>query len=179
MGSYRDATASLITTFEQHKGFFVPRIAYLYERLSSLVRQCRQLQQTGDQARGAQQLQQELLRLFGVRVQVPSQRQLSMLAALIRHVLVADMTMRRQLSVAKHADEFDVLALDAGLQQLSRSLPDMVCLLELRYFARLSLMEVAQELDVSVTVIKRDLRLGKAWLLAGLSSHEVMVRSVE
>jgi hypothetical protein len=182
-GGYQDAVASLIATFESNKPFFAARIAELYQQLSNEVRYCRRLLHAGKQTFAHAQLQENLFRLFGVRVHIPSGRQLSVLAGIIRHVLVAGADMHRhvverggaQLLVnevgrqshpAIASGKPDLLALDDKLVELSAWFPQGTCVLELRYFARLGLRDIAAELEVDTEAIRRDIRLAKAWLIA-------------
>lgn len=66
-------------------------------------------------------------------------------------------------------DRVDVLDLDAALDALAHLDPRKCRLVELRYFAGLTLEEAARVLEISVETAKRDWRLAKAWLLARLS----------
>ena len=68
--------------------------------------------------------------------------------------------------VAGHADEqvADVLAIDEALQRLAALDADQVRIIELRYFAGLTVEETAQVLDRSPRTVKREWRLAKAWL---------------
>lgn len=58
----------------------------------------------------------------------------------------------------------DVLALDAALDKLSRLDPRQGQLVELRFFAGLTVDETATVLDVSPITVKRDWALARAWL---------------
>ena len=63
----------------------------------------------------------------------------------------------------------DVLALDQALSDLS-SLDERLCrVVELRFFAGLSIAEAAEALDVSSATVERDWTVAKAWLLQRLS----------
>ena len=63
----------------------------------------------------------------------------------------------------------NVLALDEALTDLT-SLDERLCrVVELRYFAGLSIDEAAQALDVSHATVERDWTVAKAWLLQRLS----------
>ena len=63
----------------------------------------------------------------------------------------------------------DVLALDQALTDLA-ALDDRLCrVVELRYFAGLSIAETADALDVSTATVERDWTVAKAWLLQRLS----------
>jgi RNA polymerase sigma factor (TIGR02999 family) len=66
-------------------------------------------------------------------------------------------------------DGVDVLDLDAALDALAQLDPRKSRLVELRYFAGLTLEESARVLAISVETAKRDWRMAKAWLLARLS----------
>jgi RNA polymerase sigma-70 factor (ECF subfamily) len=69
----------------------------------------------------------------------------------------------------RDADGVEVLDLDAALDALARLDPRKGRLVELRYFAGLTLEEAARVLEISVETAKRDWRMAKAWLLAQLS----------
>jgi len=63
----------------------------------------------------------------------------------------------------------EVLALDEALTELA-SLDERVgCVVELRFFAGLSIAETADALDVSPVTVERDWTVAKAWLLQRLS----------
>ena len=57
-----------------------------------------------------------------------------------------------------------VLALDDALQRLAELDPGQARLVELRFFAGMTLDEVAQVLGVSPSTVVRDWRLARAWL---------------
>jgi len=65
--------------------------------------------------------------------------------------------------------DLDVLALDEALTELGRDDPRQAQLVELRFFAGLSLGEAAQTLEVSVATANRDWRFARAWLFNRLS----------
>jgi len=69
----------------------------------------------------------------------------------------------------RDADGVEVLDLDAALDALARLDPRKSRLVELRYFAGLTLEEAARVLQISVETAKRDWRMAKAWLFAQLS----------
>ncbi len=76
----------------------------------------------------------------------------------------------------READAVEVLDLDAALDALARLDPRKSRLVELRYFAGLTLEEAARVLEISVETAKRDWRMAKAWLLAQLSPPPDAVR---
>jgi RNA polymerase sigma-70 factor, ECF subfamily len=58
----------------------------------------------------------------------------------------------------------DIVAIDEALERLAARDPDQVRIIELRFFAGLSVEETAHVLDRSPRTIKREWRLAKAWL---------------
>lgn len=74
------------------------------------------------------------------------------------------------LSLEAAADESgessvaDIVAIDDALQRLSARDPEQVRIIELRFFAGLSVEETAGVLGRSPRTIKREWRLAKAWL---------------
>ena len=64
--------------------------------------------------------------------------------------------------------DVDVLALEDALGELATLDPDKVRLVELRFFAGLSLEETAEVLGVSPSTVSREWRLARAWLLRRL-----------
>jgi RNA polymerase sigma factor (TIGR02999 family) len=99
-------------------------------------------------------------------------------AQVMRHVLIDHARRRRYLKrgvdpqrvsfaeAALMSDERagELLALDEALNNLAKLDPRKGRLVELRYFAGLSLEETAAVLDVSVMTVRRDWRAAKAWL---------------
>jgi RNA polymerase sigma factor (TIGR02999 family) len=65
--------------------------------------------------------------------------------------------------------DFDVVALDLALDELATFDPEKAKLVELRYFAGLSIPETAETLGVSPTTIKREWAIARAWLYERLS----------
>lgn len=178
---YRDQVAAITSVFEQHQVFFGARIPYLYEQLGSLVHRCRQLQRLGKRAQARQLLDEELYKLFGVTAEVADDRPLSVLAGVMRHVLISGVRLQQPLAITNEvsfaADEvgkqmgaamqgggMTLLVLDARLNHLAGWLPEHVSLLEMRYFARLGLRDTGRELGIAVDLIKRELRFARAVL---------------
>ena len=75
----------------------------------------------------------------------------------------AMITLDERLSVPLQKNA-DVLALDDALTSLAASDERKAKVIELRYFAGLSVEETAQALGVSVATIGREQRLAEAWL---------------
>ena len=67
--------------------------------------------------------------------------------------------------------EFDVLALEEALSSLEKLDPRQAKIVELRFFGGLSIEEVAHVLKVSVTTVKREWTIAKAWFQRELSKE--------
>ena len=67
--------------------------------------------------------------------------------------------------------EPDLVALDDALQRLGAIHPRKVEVVELRFFAGLTLEETAEALHVSTDTVKRDWRFAKLWLLRALGGE--------
>lgn len=65
----------------------------------------------------------------------------------------------------------DILALDAALEKLGRVDPRQSRLVEMRFFAGLTVEETAAALEVAPITVKRDWALARAWLFRELQ-HE-------
>lgn len=66
----------------------------------------------------------------------------------------------------------DVLALDEALDRLAAVDPQQSRVVELRFFAGLSVEETAEALDISPATVKRDWATARLWLYNELSPHE-------
>jgi len=67
--------------------------------------------------------------------------------------------------------DFDLMALDDALQDLAKLDPQQGRLVELRYFAGLSIEESAEVLGISPATVKREWTAAKAWLYRELSAR--------
>jgi RNA polymerase sigma factor (TIGR02999 family) len=66
----------------------------------------------------------------------------------------------------------ELLALDEALDKLARFAPRKCRVVELRFFAGLSIREAAEAMDVSTDIVKREWRTAKLWLLHELGGAE-------
>jgi RNA polymerase sigma factor (TIGR02999 family) len=67
--------------------------------------------------------------------------------------------------------DVDVLIVDEALEELKRLDPRQEQILSLRCFAGMSVDETARALEVSCTTVKREWRMGRAWLHRRLERH--------
>lgn len=71
--------------------------------------------------------------------------------------------------IASESRSIDVLALDEALSRLAALDPRQAKIVELRYFAGLSVEETAEVTGLSPTTIKREWAMARAWLHAELT----------
>ena len=105
-------------------------------------------------------------------------------ARLMRQILV-DQARRRQagkrggdvtvlgmnaVTIAVSGNTVDVLAVNAALDELATFDPQQTRIVELRFFAGLTIAEAADALGVSHATIERDWVMAKSWLYARLKS---------
>ena len=66
--------------------------------------------------------------------------------------------------------EIDILALDAALEELATIRPELARVVELRYFAGLSIEETAEATSQSTATVGRHWRTARAWLYTRLDA---------
>ena len=69
------------------------------------------------------------------------------------------------------AENFDVVALDVALENLEKIFPQQARIVELRFYAGLTIDETASVLGVSAATISREWTMARAWLRRALSSR--------
>ena len=62
----------------------------------------------------------------------------------------------------------DLLALDQALKRLASFVPDQTGIVEMKFFAGLSIEETAEAMGVSPATVKREWAVAKAWLFVEL-----------
>lgn len=70
---------------------------------------------------------------------------------------------------AAAADNFDVVALDVALESLEKVYPQQAKIVELRFYAGLTIDETAEVLGISAATISREWTMARAWLRRALS----------
>ncbi len=70
------------------------------------------------------------------------------------------------------AVELDVVALDDALSRLAKLDPQQARIIELRFFAGLSIEETAEALSISPATVKRDWTTARAWLYREMTSKQ-------
>ena len=74
---------------------------------------------------------------------------------------------------ARSEEPLDLIALDKALEGLAAIDPRKVRVVELRYFAGLSVDETAQVLNVSLDTVARDWRMARTWLARELRGQRL------
>lgn len=113
-------------------------------------------------------------------------------AAIMRHILV-DHARRRQSDKrggdrtritlteslgAPEDDRLDVVLLDEAMTRLEAIYPQQSRIVELRFFAGLTIEETAESLRISPATVKREWTMAKAWLRRALTAPTPLRRSV-
>ncbi len=80
------------------------------------------------------------------------------------------LVLNEELLLSDATDPLDLLALDDVLSRLSQLNERHARVVELRYFAGLSVEETAEVLGVSTATVKNDWRVARAWLTIQLES---------
>jgi RNA polymerase sigma factor (TIGR02999 family) len=70
----------------------------------------------------------------------------------------------------------DLEALDDCLNDLASTDPQQARIVELRYFAGLSIEETAEALSISTATVKRDWAVARAWLRREMTGHQAASR---
>jgi len=79
------------------------------------------------------------------------------------------LTLDEGVAVASQRD-VDVIALDTALERLAAMDEQQARIVELRFFAGLSIEETAEVLEISPATVKRDWAMARAWLFRELGS---------
>ena len=158
----------------------------MHDELRKIARRCMRGERRNHSLQATALLNEAYLRLVDVRrVNWQNRTHFFAIAAqVMRRVLVDHARARAagkrganaripldQVEVGIAAPEVDVLALDAALEKLASVDRRQSELVELRYFAGLTVEETAAALDVAPITVKRDWALAKAWLFRELQGQ--------
>ncbi len=160
-------------------------VPLVYDELRRLARHCLAGQRPDHTLQSTALVHEAYLRLVGhTSVRLDDRVHFFAVAAqLMRRILVdharkkgagkrggarVTMTLNEELAPAKERD-LDVVALDDALNELSRMNPKHGRIVELRFFAGLSIEETAQAMEISPATVKRDWAVARAWLYRELA----------
>ncbi len=84
-----------------------------------------------------------------------------------------DKVFLEEASIVSKARPADVVALDEALTRLAQLDAQQARLVELRFFAGLSIEETAEVMEISPATVKRHWNVAKAWLARELARRPV------
>jgi RNA polymerase sigma factor (TIGR02999 family) len=183
----RDVTALLQAWSEGEPGAFDELLPLLYAELRREAERQMRLQAPGHTLSATALVHEAYLRLAGQEpARTPKRAQFfSMASKVMRSVLVdyargkhrekrggdaRPVTLGAADDIADASPDADVLALDEALTRLAEFDADKSRLVELRYFAGLTIEETAEVLHVSPATVKREWVAARAWLSRELTA---------
>lgn len=163
-------------------------IPLVYDELRRVARRCLRRERAGHTMQTTTLVHEAYLRLIDAsRVPWEDRAHFFAIAAqLMRRVLV-DRARRRHFQkrggsltrvildeamIVSPERDADLLALDEALERLGQFAPRKCRVVELRFFAGLSIEETAVALGISTDIVKREWRTAKLWLLHELGGSE-------
>ncbi len=183
--SPEDVTALLLKWTQGDEAALEQLMPLVYEELRRMARQCLRRERTGHTMQTTTLVHEAYLRLVDAG-RVPWQDRghfFAIAARLMRRVLVDDARKRNyqkrgagltrisldEAMVLTPERDAEVIALDEALDRLTQFAPRKCEVVELRFFAGLSVEETAAALRVSTDTVKREWRTAKLWLLHELT----------
>jgi RNA polymerase sigma factor (TIGR02999 family) len=186
-GHGREPISQLLTDWANHDPAARERLVpIVYEELRRLAHHYMRGERGGHTLQTTALVNEVYLRLAGIDAMHWRDRAhfFAMAATLMRRVLVDYARQRGRdkrgagvsvTSLDEHAiapqPAVDIVALDEALERLSAVDPQQGRVVELRFFAGLSVKETAEALGVSAATVKRDWATAKLWLY-----HELTTR---
>lgn len=160
----------------------------VYSELRRLARRCLRRERAGHTMQTTTLVHEAYFRLVDA-ARVPWRDRahfFAMSARLMRRVLVDEARRRRfqkrggnftrisldEAMMVSPERDADVLALDEALDRLAKFAPRKCEVVELRFFAGLSIEETATAMGISSDIVKREWRTAKLWLLHELGGAE-------
>jgi len=160
----------------------------LYDELRRQAAQCMRHQRPGDSMQTTALVHETFMRLTAAH-QVDWHDRTHFLAVAARTMRRVLVDLARAKASAKRGARADHLPIDSGIAVAAPSPVDLIALdevldrlgaidarkvrvIELRFFAGLSVEETAAVLEVSPDTVARDWRMARTWLLRELDSHE-------
>jgi RNA polymerase sigma factor (TIGR02999 family) len=173
-------TQLLIRWTEGDKQALEDLLPLVYDELRRLARRYLQQERPGHTLQSTALVHEAYLRLIDQNVNWQNRAHFFGIAAqMMRRILVDH---ARSRSAAKRGDgacrvildeglvalperDLDVVALDGALSNLAKIDPQQSKIVELRFFAGLSIEDTSEVLHISPATVKRDWAMAKAWLL--------------
>lgn len=163
---------------------FARLVPLVYEELRAMASRQMRAQRRDHTLQATALVNEAWLRLAGSeQPDWADQRELLLVAATVMRNVLVDYARRRNaakrpnpadrvdVDEAQPGDPFgaDLLAMDQALAQLAELDTRQARIVELRYFAGLSIPETAEALDISESTVTREWRMARAWLQRALA----------
>jgi RNA polymerase sigma factor (TIGR02999 family) len=182
-----DVTGLLIEWSEGEQGALDRLLPLVYDELRRLAGRSLQRERAGHTLQATGLVHEAYLRLVDQRrVEWKERAQFFAVAARIMRRILVDHARRRNAekrgggAVKETLDDWlapgatdgvDVLALDEAMQRLEAIDSRQSRIVEMRFFAGLTVEEVADVLQVSPATVKNDWRVARAWLFGELQGR--------
>lgn len=159
----------------------------VYHELRRIAHQCFNREKSGNTLQPTALVNDALLRLMGANVSWHDRKHFYTVAGrTMRRILVdhARCRLRKkrggeataitldEAKLSTPADDFELLALDEALKALKQFDQRKHNIIELHYFAGLTILQIAKTLDISTKTVQRDMRFAEAWLNHALSTTQ-------
>jgi RNA polymerase sigma factor (TIGR02999 family) len=161
-------------------------IPLVYAELKKLARAHLRHERAGESLQTTALVHEVYLRLVNVeRMTLESRAHFMAMAARLMRQILVDRARRRlarkrggtatvvsldEVSPRSAPPSVDILALNEALDELAAFDPQQCRLVELKFFAGLTIEEAAEALGISTTTVEREWAMAKAWLYQRLSS---------
>lgn len=178
-----DFTALLRRLQREGNGALDRVLPLLYDELRGLAESCLRKEHAAQTLQPTALVHEAYLRLAGQRAEFASRLQfLGVAAMMMRRVLVdrargkgrakrqarGERVQLTESAAAAPEVEVDLVDLDGALAKLQERDPRKVRIVELRWFAGLTIDETARVLSVSPATVNRDWEVARLWLLREL-----------
>jgi RNA polymerase sigma factor (TIGR02999 family) len=177
--SPKDVTQLLADLNRGDQDALAKLIPLVYDELRALADSCMRRERSGHTLQPTALVHEAFLRLVDEKLHLQNRAHFFGVAAqAMRQILVEHARARHALKRGGEAQklaldealdqpeerEVDLIALDDALNDLARFDPQQARIVELRYFAGLTIEETAQLLGISPATVKREWNLARAWL---------------
>jgi RNA polymerase sigma factor (TIGR02999 family) len=182
----QDVTGLLLSWRQGDAAALDRLVPLVYEELRRVARRHLRRESPGHALETTALVHEAYLRMVDVdRMTIANRAHFFSLAAVLMRQILVDHARRKQAdkrgggvtmvsldnaSPAAQPLSVDVLALDEALAALAAFDPRQCRVVELRFFAGLSIDEASEALDISPATVEREWAMAKAWLYRRLSS---------